>query len=418
MQIASNFRPTTVDDFKSQPDNQVENKQLSTNTNSSAETSQSQNQSTQPSNKYQQYNSFESNYFKSLINTALPNNKSSAPNQINTNLISGDKVTSQPNNQFQDMSTSMNTKSEAGKVSNTSSKSGYDVNKIPGLKNNPNVTPEFLAKVDVIAKELESEPSTILSIISYETITTFSPSKESPKTKATGLIQFLPSTAKSLLTKELIDPKIDLNDKKKVIDNLPVNEETKKELTKAVTDISDLPIRKEQLKSKVDSLTDKSRELNNKLSKAKNLPKEQQEQIKSQLKEVLTEKSKLIAEKNLLSKEVTRLPQSIDNMITKDIAIKAFKQMSSVKQLDYVKQYLLPYKGKLNSPQDAYLAVLYPKAVGQGSNPNYVVFSEGSSAYTENRHFDGAVNGKKDGNITVQEATKQVVDSLKVARLK
>lgn len=418
MQITSNFTPTIVDDFKSQPNNLVDDKQLSTDTNSSTQSSQTQNQPTQPSNKYQQYSSLESNYFKSLLNTILPNNKTQISNEGNTGIKSTEKSVGQPNNQGQAISTSMSTKGEATKVANNSSKSGYDVNKIPGLKNNPNVTPGFLAKVDVIAKELEAEPSTILAIISYETITTFSPSKESPKTKATGLIQFLPSTAKSLLTKELADPKLGFNDKKTVIDNLPVNEETKKELTKIITDIKDLPVKKEQIRAKIDNLTEKSKELNNQLAKTKNLPKEQQELIKSELKQVLTEKSQLIREKNLLSKEINKLPEAVDNIITKDIAISAFKQMSSEKQLDYVKQYLLPYKGKLDSPQDAYLSVLYPKAVGQGSNPSYVVFSEGSSAYAENKHFDGAVDGKKDGNVTVQEATKQIVDSLRSARLK
>lgn len=421
MQKVSNFIPAIIDNFELQTDNQVDNKQPSTNTNSILETTPSQNQSGQQSNKYQQYSSLESNYFKSLINIVLPNHTSSKSGQINTLITPGDKLPSTPNKQFQEKSTSTastSTKAETKEATNTFSKSGYDINKIPGLKNNPNVTPEFLAKVDIIARELEAEPSTVLAIISYETITTFSPSKESPKTGATGLIQFLPSTAKSLLTKELIDFKIDLDDKKKVIDNLPVNEETKKELNKLVANINDLPIKKEQLKSKIEGLTEKSKDLNNKLSKAKNLPQDQQELIKSKLKEVLMEKSQLIAEKNLLSKETTRLPQSVDKVITKDTAIKAFKQMSSVKQLDYVKQYLLPYKGKLNSPQDAYLSVLYPRAVGQGSNPNYVVFSQGSDAYADNRHFDGVVDGKKDGNITVQEATKQVVDSLRVARLK
>ncbi len=418
MRVTPNSTPITPDDLKSQPNNSVDNKHASSSTNSSAQTIGIQTQPIQSSDKYQQYTSLESNYFKSLLSTALPNNKTQTPSQTNVNIKPGDKPVSQPNNQSQATSTSTETKIETAKATNNSSKPGYDVNKIPGLKGNNNVTPEFLAKVDAIAKELETEPSTILAIISYETITTFSPSKESPKTKAAGLIQFLPSTAKSLLTKELTSLTIDFNDKKKVIDNLPVNEETKKELTKLTTNINGLPIKRDQIKTKIDNLTEKSKELNNQLAKAKNLPKEQQEQIKSQLKEVLAEKSQLIIEKNFLSKEISRLPQSIDSIITKDIVIEAFKQMSSVKQLDYVKQYLLPYKGKLNNPQDAYLSVLYPKAVGQGSNPNYVVFSQGSNAYEKNKHFDGVVDGKKDGVVTVQEATKEITDRLKVAHLK
>lgn len=419
MRITSSSAYQSSDNFNSEPNksvNSTDNKQSSTILNSNSQNTEAKKQPTALSDKYQQYSSLESNHFKLLLNTTLPSNKSQTPNQTNANIKSGEKPLNQPQNQS--VSTAGAAKTEVGKSANNSSKSEYDINKIPGLKNSAHVTPEFLAKVDVIAKELDAEPSTILAIISYETQGTFSPSKKSPETKATGLIQFLPSTAKSLLTKELANPKLDVSDKKKVIDNLPVSEETKKELTKIITDIKDLPIKKEQVKAKIDSLSQKSKELNNELAKAKNLPKEQQEKLKSELKGVLTEKSQLITEKNLLSKEISRLPESLDNLITRDTAMNAFKQMSSVKQLDYVKKYLLPYKGKLNNPQDAYLSVLYPKAAGQGNNPNYVVFSEGSDAYAKNKHFDGVVDGKKDGIITVQEATKEVVDRLRVARLK
>lgn len=37
--------------------------------------------------------------------------------------------------------------------------------------------------------------------------------------------------------------------------------------------------------------------------------------------------------------------------------------MSSVEQLYYVEQYFLPYKGKLNSSKDLYLATFYPAAI-------------------------------------------------------
>lgn len=300
--------------------------------------------------------------------------------------------------------------------SESTSKTEYDINKIPGLKNNSNVTPEFLAKVETIAKELDTEPTTILAIISFETISSFAPNKQNSKTKATGLIQFLPSTAQSLLSKRVLDSKIDINDKKKIINSLPVDDKTKGELMDLATKTKELPIRKEQLKTKIDSLTIKTKDLNDQLKKAKNLPKEQQDKIKSQLGEVIREKSALIKEKDLISKELNSLPKSIDSKITKDAAIEAFKEMSSTEQLDYVKDYLLPYKGKLDNPQAAYLSVLYPKAVSKSSNPDAIVFSEGSDEYAKNRNLDGSVNGKKDGIITVQEATKTVVDFLKNAR--
>ncbi|MGN7989282.1 PAAR-like protein [Pedobacter sp. 22226] len=52
------------------------------------------------------------------------------------------------------------------------------------------------------------------------------------------------------------------------------------------------------------------------------------------------------------------------------------KQMTFIKQMDYVKKYLEKKKEKLNAISDLYLMVLKPNAVGQGSNPNYVLFDE------------------------------------------
>ena len=41
-------------------------------------------------------------------------------------------------------------------------------------------------------------------------------------------------------------------------------------------------------------------------------------------------------------------------------------KMTNVQQLDYVYQYLKPYRLKMNSWIDVYLAVFYPKAMNQG----------------------------------------------------
>ncbi|MFA6090403.1 MAG: transglycosylase SLT domain-containing protein [Candidatus Gracilibacteria bacterium] len=56
----------------------------------------------------------------------------------------------------------------------------------------------------------------------------------------------------------------------------------------------------------------------------------------------------------------------------------ALRKMTSIEQLDYVEKYFLPYKGKLNSPKDLYLATFYPAAIGKpedfvmGSEPHGV----------------------------------------------
>lgn len=89
---------------------------------------------------------------------------------------------------------------------------------------------------------------------------------------------------------------------------------------------------------------------------------------------------------------------------TKEAAIKILSDMTPTEQLDYVKKYLEPFKGKLNSLDDVYMAVLYPKAVGKGSD--YALFKEGTTAYWQNRGLD--VN--RDGIITKAEATSKVRD--------
>lgn len=43
----------------------------------------------------------------------------------------------------------------------------------------------------------------------------------------------------------------------------------------------------------------------------------------------------------------------------------ALKKMSNVEQLDYVKKYLTPYRGRMINWLDTYLAVFYPALIGK-----------------------------------------------------
>ncbi|WP_422373188.1 transglycosylase SLT domain-containing protein [Hoeflea sp.] len=81
----------------------------------------------------------------------------------------------------------------------------------------------------------------------------------------------------------------------------------------------------------------------------------------------------------------------------------ALAQMSAVDQLDYVEKYLTPHRGRIGDIQNAYMAVLYPRAIGKPSG--HVLFRKGSRAYKLNRGLDR--NG--DGQITRQEAAARVV---------
>lgn len=97
------------------------------------------------------------------------------------------------------------------------------------------------------------------------------------------------------------------------------------------------------------------------------------------------------------------LPSTATNLGT---STEALSRMSAVEQLAYVEQYFLPYKGTLQSLEDAYMAVLWPKAIGKGSNS--VLFSDPTAEYTQNRGLD--LNS--DGNITKDEASAKVRDTL------
>jgi len=70
------------------------------------------------------------------------------------------------------------------------------------------------------------------------------------------------------------------------------------------------------------------------------------------------------------------------------------KHMNNVQQLDYVLAYLRPYKGRMKTWVDVYLAVFYPKAMG---NPNFVITSD--IVAKQNKIFD--LN--KDLDISVKE---------------
>jgi hypothetical protein len=73
------------------------------------------------------------------------------------------------------------------------------------------------------------------------------------------------------------------------------------------------------------------------------------------------------------------------------------KAMTNIKQLDYVYKYLLPYKGKMKTAYDVYMAVFSPKFIAKSRD--YVAYSNPAKAYTQNK----ALDLNKDNKITVGE---------------
>lgn len=80
----------------------------------------------------------------------------------------------------------------------------------------------------------------------------------------------------------------------------------------------------------------------------------------------------------------------------------ALAQMSPEQQLDVVEKYLTPYKGKLNSLKDTYMAVLYPAAIGAPESTT--LFQQGSKAYEQNAGLDV----RQRGQITVGDVLSRV----------
>jgi len=79
--------------------------------------------------------------------------------------------------------------------------------------------------------------------------------------------------------------------------------------------------------------------------------------------------------------------------------VRVLAQMSAEAQLDqYVRQYFAPYHGKLATFNDCYMAILWPKAVGQPDDT--ILFASGRDAYLLNRGLDL----DRDGAVTKAEA--------------
>lgn len=77
-------------------------------------------------------------------------------------------------------------------------------------------------------------------------------------------------------------------------------------------------------------------------------------------------------------------------------------KMSQLRQLDFVELHFMPFRGRLKTLEDAYMAVLYPVAIGKGDG--HVLFKKPTKAYSQNSGLD--LNG--DGLITVKEAAERV----------
>jgi hypothetical protein len=86
--------------------------------------------------------------------------------------------------------------------------------------------------------------------------------------------------------------------------------------------------------------------------------------------------------------------------------------MSAEQQLAYVEKYFAPFKGKLATLEDVYMAILWPRAVGQPNS--YVLFSRSGKPKTYQQN--AGLDRDGDGNVTKQEAASVVAAKLAKGR--
>ena len=76
-------------------------------------------------------------------------------------------------------------------------------------------------------------------------------------------------------------------------------------------------------------------------------------------------------------------------------------KMSNVQQLDYVRKYFLPAKGKIKSFEDVYQYTFYPLSVGKPDN--YIIGSERGLDYAKKLVQQNPLDLNHDGHLTVAE---------------
>lgn len=115
------------------------------------------------------------------------------------------------------------------------------------------------------------------------------------------------------------------------------------------------------------------------------------------------------SEKNWKGSQATGLIQFLPSTaISLGTTVDKLSKMTNVEQLTYVEKYLNPYRGKIKTLTDCYMAILWPRAVGKGDD--YILFQKGTNRYTRNSGLD---IGNK-GYITAGDATKKVQQRLEL----
>lgn len=103
------------------------------------------------------------------------------------------------------------------------------------------------------------------------------------------------------------------------------------------------------------------------------------------------------------------MPATARNLGT---SVEALASMSPEDQLNYVYKYFRPYKGRLKTLADVYMAVLWPAAIGKPDD--FVLWDKQNKPTTYRQNAGLDVN--KDGRITKGEAAAKVQAKLEKGR--
>lgn len=112
------------------------------------------------------------------------------------------------------------------------------------------------------------------------------------------------------------------------------------------------------------------------------------------------------SKKNLAGSGATGLIQFMPSTATAlGTTTNELAKMTAEDQLNYVYKYFRPFSGRLNNLGDVYMAILWPKGVGQSDD--YVLFDRGV-VYRQNAGLDK----NKDGKVTRGECLVKIQDKL------
>jgi hypothetical protein len=112
--------------------------------------------------------------------------------------------------------------------------------------------------------------------------------------------------------------------------------------------------------------------------------------------------------KNMAGSGATGLIQFMPSIaIALGTTVEALGAMTAVQQLAWVEKYFAPFKGKLKTLADLYMAILWPAGIGKPDG--YVLFDQDDQTHPARYRQNAGLDADKDGKVTKAEAARRVV---------